>query len=208
MTNDGPVTRARLRHGGGHVRTQLASSVLVLAALLSGCTGGKPGSGEGPNGSEQVDTVDARPRMEQVLDSYEAMEREMIAAVEAELPGLAWRMDTEDIGMTRSLCDGAGLDDDAEEVDLATLWAPGTLAPADWPRAVELVQEVGDRYGFTERSTVVDEADDLEVVGEDEYGGRYRFGMAVNTILSVRTGCHLWERLPAEDEQRPSPLEG
>ncbi|WP_187365217.1 LppA family lipoprotein [Cellulosimicrobium cellulans] len=190
------------------MRTKLASSVLVLAALLSGCTGGGPGSGEGSNGPEQVDTVEARPRMEQVLDSYEAMEREMIAAVEAELPGLQWRMDTEDTGMTRSLCDGAGLDDDAEEVDLATLWAPGTLAPADWPRAVELVQEVGDRYGFTERRTVVDEADDLEVVGEDEYGGRYRFGMAANTILSVRTGCHLWERLPAEGEQRPSPLEG
>ena len=188
------------------MRTQLAPSVLVLAALLSGCTGGGPGSGEGPNGSEQVDTVGARPRMEQVLDSYEAMEREMIAAVEAELPGLQWRMDTEDVGMTQSLCNDGDLG--GQEVDLATLWAPGTLAPADWPRAVELVQEVGDRYGFTERSTVVDEADDLEVVGEDEYGGRYRFGMAVNTILSVRTGCHLWERLPAEDEQRPSPLRG
>ena len=187
------------------MRTRLASSVLVLAALLSGCAGGGSGS-EGPQGPEQVETVDARPRMEQVLDSYEAMEREMIAAVEAELPGLQWQMDTEDVGMTQSLCNDGDLE--GQEVDLATLWATGTLDPADWHRAVELVQEVGDRYGFTERSTVVDRPDDLEVVGEDQYGGRYRFGMAVNTILSVRTGCHLWETLPAEDYERPSPLEG
>jgi hypothetical protein len=190
------------------VRTLLASTAIVLVALLPGCTDGGSGSDEGPQGQEQVETVDARPRMEQVLDSYEAMEREMLAALGAELPGLAWRMDTDDIGMTRSLCTDAGLGDDAEEVDLATLWATGTLNPADWPRAVEIVQEVGDRYGFTDHGTVVDRADDLEVVGEDEFGGRYRFGMAVNTILSVRTGCHLWETLPAEDYERPSPLDG
>ncbi|WP_282945035.1 LppA family lipoprotein [Cellulomonas endometrii] len=188
------------------MRTLLVSTVLVVAAVLSGCTAGGAGSDDGPRGQEQVETVDARPRMEQVLDDYEAMEREMIAAVEAELPGLVWRMDTEGIGMTQSLCNDGDLE--GQEVDLATLWASGTLDPADWHRAVEIVQEVGDRHGFTDRRTVLDRPDDVEVVGEDRYGGRYRFGMAVNTILSVRTGCHLWETLPGEDDERPSPLDG
>lgn len=191
------------------MRTRLVPALVALAAVLSGCTGGgEDGSSESPGSQEQVETVDARPQMEDVLDRYEAMEREMIAALETELPGLTWQMDTEDIGMTRSLCIEAGLGDDAEEVDLATLWASGTLDPASWHRAVEIVQEVGHRFGFTEKSTVVDRADDLEVVGEDEYGGRYRFGMAVNTILLVRTGCHVWAELPDEDYQRPSPLDG
>jgi len=144
--------------------------------------------------------------MEDVLDRYEAMERDMIAALDAELPGLAWQMDTDDIGMTQSLCTEGDLE--GQEVDLATLWASGTLDPASWHRSVEIVQEVGDRYGFTEKSTVVERPDDLEVVGEDAYGGRYRFGMAVNTILLVRTGCHVWAELPDEDHQRPSPLDG
>ena len=166
-------------------------------AVLAACAGG----------ADPV-TLDGRPSMEEVLDRYEAMERDMVAAVEAELPGLAWQVEGDGVGLTRSGCVEDVTPDRAESLNLVGLWAPGTLDPASWRASAEVVRGVGERYGFDDVTTLVDRPDDLELVGQDAYGGQYRFGMAVNTILSVSTGCHEGGAVPGEEYERPSPLGG
>ena len=47
----------------------------------------------------------------------------------------------------------------------------------------DLVEEVGREHGFDDTAHVKDEPGDLDMVGEDKYGGRYEFGMAKNTDL-------------------------
>lgn len=188
--------RPRMRIGGA----------LLLAVALAGCATSTPSDED--NETEQMVTLDGRPPMEDVLDRYESMERDMIGALAGELPGLLWQADDDEVGLTRSGCVEDVGSDRAEGVSLVGLWAQGTLDPASWPRAVEVVQGVGEQYGFDQVTTVVDRPDDLEIVGEDAFGGQYRFGMAVNTILSVSTGCHEWDAVPGEDYERPSPLGG
>lgn len=62
---------------------------------------------------------------------------------------------------------------------------------------------MGERPGFDDTGTVVDRSDDLEVYGQDGDGGRYVFGMATNTVMSISTGCHRWET-PPPDAPPPS----
>jgi hypothetical protein len=52
------------------------------------------------------------------------------------------------------------------------------------------VSEVFARYDFGPPETVVDRPGDHEVQFRDEYGAVLLFGANVNTIMSVRTGCH------------------
>ena len=179
-------------------------ALALLATVVASCAGpGRDQAGPSPSGSQAV-----RPSMESVLDRYEAMERDMVAALDEQLPGLTWEVNSGGLGLVRAGCADEDASDTAEEVSLLKHMAPGTLDPADWHRSVEVVQSVGERYGFDSVTTVVDRPDDLEIIGEDGFGGRYRFGMAVNTILSVTTGCHEWDAVPAEGGERPSPIVG
>ena len=180
---------------------------LLLALVLVGC-GRSDVNDVNDDEREQVTTVSTRPPMEDVLDRYDAMQRDMVAGLAAELPGLEWRANDDGMGMVRSGCGDDGASPTGEKVSMLKHAADGTPARQDWDRAVEIVEEIGRGYGFTDLTPVVDRDEDRIVIGEDGFGGRYRFGMAVNTILSVTTGCHEWDAVPAEGGERPSPIVG
>lgn len=69
--------------------------------------------------------------------------------------------------------------------------SPGTVSDVDWPRATAIVAELAGPFGFAAPTVVVDRPGDHEVSLPGEYGGELLFGTAVNTTLSLTTGCHL-----------------
>ena len=143
----------------------------------------------------EVDTS-SRPSMEQVIEDYQEMRTEMFAELGAKLGEKPWGDAPNDIGQLRSGC-GNDEDDEGERVGLSTQSFQGTYDRSEWQQAAQIVWRVGREYGFTETGTIVDRADDLKVYGEDEYGGRYILGMAVNTTLGISTGCHRWDTPPS-----------
>lgn len=172
-------------------RTTLA--VLLLAATLTGCaTTSDPTP---PASSTQEDDM-TRPTMEEAVERYTEMQREVVTALQSDPGGLTWESDPEE-GFSRSGCaDGSP---DAEAVYFPLLLAPGAYEGDDREKAAAVVREIGERYGFTEEDTVVDRPDELMIVGEDEWGGRYRFGIGKNATLAVNTGCHEWADDAAAD---------
>jgi hypothetical protein len=58
---------------------------------------------------------------------------------------------------------------------------------------------VGREYGFDKVKVVVDRPGDFSMTGLSKDGGSYDYGMATNTVLGIRTGCHRWETPPAPE---------
>jgi len=135
-----------------------------------------------------------RPSMESIIDDYTAMQMEMKAAVDEVVGPRKWQLSTND-ELSRSACK-ADTDDEGEEASLPSWSTKGSLVDADRKALAEAVWKVGRAHGFDTTGTTVDRPDDLEIFGEDAYGGRYVFGTAVNTVLGIRTGCHRWDVKP------------
>ncbi|MGH3860851.1 LppA family lipoprotein [Actinokineospora sp.] len=74
-----------------------------------------------------------------------------------------------------------------------------------WPDAVRIVTEIASPYGFTTVVTVVDQPGDHEISLSDEYGGELIFGTKLATILSARTGCHLFPEGQRLGSTSPTP---
>ena len=140
---------------------------------------------------------EARPAMELILAHYEQMQDAMCSALDSEFGPKPWARSPNSPGSVRSGCGNSG--GRGESIALPVQSFEGTYEPAAWDRVVETVREVGGKYGFGSTGTIVSKSDDVEVFGEDEYGGSYVFGMAVNAVLAVRTGCHEWAREPESE---------
>lgn len=85
----------------------------------------------------------------------------------------------------------AWLGGDGEIRRYASGISPGNVSDVDWPRATAIVAELARPHGFGAPTIVVDRPGDHEVSFPGEYGGELLFGTAVNTSLSLITGCHL-----------------
>nr|WP_052477644.1 LppA family lipoprotein [Kibdelosporangium sp. MJ126-NF4]CEL13059.1 hypothetical protein [Kibdelosporangium sp. MJ126-NF4]CTQ98746.1 hypothetical protein [Kibdelosporangium sp. MJ126-NF4] len=105
----------------------------------------------------------------------------------------------------------ASLGGDGEVRRYGPVHSPGSIPDAEWPRAVDVVAALARAYGFGPPVAVVDRQSDHEVSFPGEYGGELLFGTAVNTTLSLRTGCHLTReahlRGPSHVEEYPEPVE-
>ena len=128
----------------------------------------------------------SKPSIQEIAAVYEQARTDAQGAVDHRLGPRAWERRDE---LSRSLCPG---DEEPllEEWGLPRFSAPGGVADADWQGAVDAVSEVLARYDFGPAETVVDRPGDHEVQFRDGYGAVLLFGANVNTILSVRTGCH------------------
>lgn len=139
--------------------------------------------------------VAQRPSMESVIARYSQMRAEMFAALAEAFGEAGWADAPNSPGWGRS---SAGSEDtEAEAVGFVTQSFTGTYPVGQWHSAAALVGAVGKRYGFEDVTVVADSPGDLTITGEDALGGRYTFGMAVNTIFSLRTGAHRWDTPPA-----------
>ncbi len=138
---------------------------------------------------DQRATLRQRPDIEQISIRYEQMQAELRDRLSADIGGLAWVNDENE---SRGGC-GFEFPDvrEGESRSLARWTAPGNLPDARWDDALAIVQEITGKYGFATPEVIVNRPADHRVVVADPYGGTLDFGTAVNTILSMHTGCHL-----------------
>ncbi|MGP4019239.1 LppA family lipoprotein [Saccharopolyspora sp. 5N708] len=163
--------------------------LLILCALLVGGCASEPEPSDGGSMEDQRSVLQQRPSMEEVTAKYEEMQQKLRDRLSAEL-GLAtaWVNDG-DAGEAgcAEFPDVAG----AEKHSLDRWLYQGNISDSQWPQAERIADEVSSEYGFTEREVVVDRPADHKVEIRDDFGAALQFGTAVNTILSLRTGCHL-----------------
>lgn len=141
--------------------------------------------------AELFDVLSRRPD----IDAIDSRYRELLAAIRAAL--------VEEIGVPAWLPSGGVVNHSTGRGPFARLGAdceihrytsgisPGAVSDVDWPRATAIVAELAGRHGFAAPTVVVDRPGDHEVSFSGEYGGELFFGTAVNTTLSLTTGCHL-----------------
>ncbi|KAA5837115.1 LppA family lipoprotein [Saccharopolyspora hirsuta] len=164
-------------------------ALLVLSALLiTGCAG-QPDTPDGGSMEDQTSTLQERPSMEEITARYEEMQQKIRDRFTAEL-GLAtpW-IDDGDPGQA-----GCGEFPDTPEAEKHTLnrWLyEGNIPDDQWPRALQIADEVAAEYGFVERQVILDRPGNHKIEIRDRFGGWLQLGTNVNTVLRVRTGCHL-----------------
>lgn len=126
-----------------------------------------------------------RPSLEEILVQYEAMHEDIFTSLEAELGPREWAP----VSLhNRAYCEE---DEAGERAFMRIQGFDGVYDTADWQRSVEIVTEVARQHGFTEVRTIIDRPDNIEITGQDQYGGTFLYAMAVNTMFSIDTGCHL-----------------
>ncbi|MEN1974765.1 LppA family lipoprotein [Cellulomonas sp. P4] len=148
-----------------------------------------------------------RPTMEQMLDHYEPMLREMVAALDREIGGLDWYAAPDALPMGWANCSTEGAITEAQEFHPVGLTADGTYDRSDWDAVVGIIRDIGDRYGFEAQGHLIDRPTNMTFIGKDRYGASYSLDMGRNSVLALRTGCHLWEHEPGLDYTRRSPLD-
>lgn len=129
-----------------------------------------------------------RPDIEAISAQYERMQAEVRDRLSTEIGRLTWvKYDKESRG-------GCGFEfPDVREGKSRSLagWTTGGLSDDRWDQAAAIVQEITGRYGFSTPEVIVNRPGDHYMVVPDPYGGTLDFGTAVNTTLSMHTGCHL-----------------
>ncbi|GAA0513752.1 hypothetical protein GCM10011581_04620 [Saccharopolyspora subtropica] len=160
--------------------------VFAFCALLAaGCTG----PSDGGNVSDQLSVLQQRPSMEEITARYEEMQQKLRDRLSADL-GLPTPWVNEG-GFGEAGCSEFPGIDGAEKHSLDLWLHEGNIPDAQWPQAQQIAVEVTREYGFTELEVIVDRPADHKVELRDGFGAQLHFGTAVNTIISVRTGCHL-----------------
>lgn len=136
---------------------------------------------------EKLAELARRPTIEDIRVTYEDMQARLRDRLSAEVGPLRW--------VNRGNFSGAGCADfpgaDGQKLSLNRWTSEENLPDARWDDAVRIVAEVTGEYGFGAPQVVVDRPNDHEITATDRYGGKYLFGTAANTVLTVRTGCHL-----------------
>ena len=167
-----------------------ATLALTVVAACGGTTDDNPGTHTG-----KAPDVKDRPSMETMIKRYEGMRTEIFAALAEEFGARGWKLSPDNDEFDESFC--PDVDPKGEIRYFPTYMFPGTYDAADWKASSALVERIGREHGFDDAAVVVDKPGNYELVGEDDFGGRYTFGMATNTIFGLQTGCHRWDDKPS-----------
>lgn len=132
--------------------------------------------------------LSARPTLEQALARYEQMQQRIFDTLSAELGPFVWQRISDGIGA------GCGEDfppGSPGQTKSLPLWGFEANIPDErWPRAVRLIADISDDYGFSPPTVLADRPGQHDIFASDGYGGNYQFGTEVNTSWQVATGCH------------------
>ncbi|WP_235998833.1 LppA family lipoprotein [Qaidamihabitans albus] len=182
------------------LRQAMATLMVALALTVAGC-------GSDPSKDANMNTLFTELMQRPDIQTAEADYQDLLARIRdklvADIGIERWTQDGEPVSGSACVGQYAKLGADGEIRRYSSGTSPGNIADADWPRAVEVVADLAGRHGFGEPQVVVDRPGDHEVSLKDEYGAELLFGTAVNTTLSLSTGCHLTR----EAHQRGIPAE-
>lgn len=186
---------ARMRHPAV-MRTVV---VMLCVAVFAGCDD----LGEDPMKTQgQFDKLMQRPDLEQAMQRYEKIQREIRAKLKDEFDLSEWKKgggDDQPDSYCSDFPDVDGLD--AGNYHWAGRVAEGSVIP-DWDRAVNLVRQIATRYGFDKVTLDAGNAEDRTLELIDHRGAKLLLGSRGNTVLRISTGCHL----TSEAKRRGEPV--
>ncbi|MGW4529290.1 LppA family lipoprotein [Amycolatopsis sp. NPDC004378] len=187
-------------------RTLTLAAALCLTLALSACGPDVPPETTVNQKAEQFNQLMKRPDIDQAVAQYEEMYDKVRTKLSALVPSLKWRQ-TDDISGSGCGNDFAAVNAglrayDAVERGLPNWVADGKVPDDQWEAAQAAVDNTLRSYGFDSGPIVVkNQASNHYVTFRAPDGSEVTFGSAVNTGLTVRTGCHL----TAEAKKRGTP---
>lgn len=170
------------------MRTRWAAGAVAALLVLTGCT---DDAGDLMEQQEQQNAeLRERPTSEAEVARLAEAQAALVAALEADLGLGPWTVSE---GRGSSGCPQYD-QSDGEIHYLEGLLLTGGVPDAVWPRAADLVADIGGRYDFGPADVVVDAPGEHEIVLRGADGALLRFGTLKNATLQLATGCHLPER--------------
>ncbi|WP_158605676.1 LppA family lipoprotein [Amycolatopsis panacis] len=159
---------------------------------------------------QQFNELMKRPDIDQVVAQYEDMYAKIRAKVAEIVPVLKWTlvnpMTSASCGNEFSAVNASLRKDDAEVKSLANWLAEGKVPDAQWGTVQAAVDTILRSYGFDSGPIVVkNQSADHYVTFRSPAGSEVTFGSAVNTGLTVRTGCHLTAEAKTRGTPAPVP---
>jgi hypothetical protein len=188
----------------------LITAVVCTTLAASACGPDMPPETTMSQKNQQFNELMKRPDLDQAVARYEEMYQKVRDQITAIVPSLKWRLANP---ATRASCgfDFAAVNadlrkDDAEIKSLANWMAEGKIPDAQWDAALAAVNGILRTYGFDSGPIVVkDQPSDHYVTFRAPEGSEVTFGTAVNTGLTVRTGCHLTTEAKTRGTPAPTP---
>lgn len=149
---------------------------------------------------EAVAELMALPSIEDLIPTYKQFDQELRDALEVELGPIEWRVDGPGAAVGGA-CVGvySGLDGAAVRV-----WSVGmerALDGEDWNRAVEIVKEIGARYGYVGEIPVVNEQGNHYLVFASSRNGMLALNSNVQFGITIESGCYFEDETKAEVEE-------
>lgn len=166
-------------------RRAVAAASVALLLAATGCESREE------RVNELFSTMMQLPDIETMESKYQGLLATIRERLVAEIGIRPWQQSGQMVSGSGCGGDLSALRGDGEIRRYRSGKSPGNIADADWPRALRLVASIAQEQGFGGPATVVDRAGDHEVSLKDQYGAELLFGTAVNTTLSLSTGCHL-----------------
>ena len=129
-----------------------------------------------------------RPDIETAAAKYEKMLSALREQLAAELGPMEWKHFSRP---GRSGCAGFSEIKGTESRGLQPWFVDSPISDDKWNQAVRIATEVTKPYGFEEPKAIVNRPGDHKIIAFDPHGASYQLGTAVNTTLTLSTGCHL-----------------
>lgn len=172
------------------------TSIALAVAVTAGCGTNRGGSGgavdKDTRRQQQFQELMKLPDIEQASRRYGEMMASLRSRLESELGVGHWYENTESGGNAgcHEFLDVEGRDKQSR--GLRHWISDGNVPDDKWVRLVEITQEIARKYEFeTPPRVIVDQPGDHEVTAADAFGADLIIGTKTNTVLHVRTGCHL-----------------
>jgi hypothetical protein len=172
---------------------------IALAAALgaaAGCGAERGGSGgtvdKDTRRQQQFQELMGRPDIEQAAQRYSEIMGLLRGRLESELGVARWYEDAE-TGSNAGCHEFPDVDGRDKQSRGLRFWvSDGNVPDEKWGRLVEITQEIIRTYDFeTPPRVIVDRPGDHQITAADPFGADLILGTKVNTVLRVRTGCHL-----------------
>jgi hypothetical protein len=164
---------------------------VVALLALAGC--GNPGGQVNADPNASFDKLMKLPDIDQAAKQYEQLGTEITQALTSEMPAVTpWNRQGDALNAACAN-EYPGLNDDGQNRSLPDFVAEQGLTDDQWERALTIIGQVAQKYGFTPSpQRLYDKPNDHDAafhsVGDD---GRITLGTAKHTVLGFDVGCHL-----------------
>lgn len=125
----------------------------------------------------------SKPDINTAVANYDKMLSEMRSRISEARPGTQW--------ISENNAGRGPVSGSSNEVAFSDVWYfEGTLATPSSLRSevLEILEDVGEKYGFSKPAIYVDRPDEIQIVADDQLGTEYKLGSKINTTLSYATG--------------------